>query len=67
MSKQSTQNVVPIEKIASLLKYYRLKLETANKPPIDYATAMSYSAKISVLEDLYEWALQNTHREQETP
>jgi hypothetical protein len=49
---------VPISKIEQMLKVYRARLEKINEPPIAYVEGIRVSAAISILEDLYYYALQ---------
>lgn len=44
---------VSIEKLGTMLRIYREKLEQAEMKPIDYASCMRLSAQIGLLEDLY--------------
>lgn len=46
------------QKIELMLKVYRERLERASIPPIDYVLGMRTQAQISILEDLYFYALQ---------
>ena len=58
-----------LEKIELMLKVYREKLEKINNPPIDYVEGLRVSAQISVLENLYYYAQQESaqHSVKPTP
>jgi hypothetical protein len=58
---------ISIEKIETMLRVYRDRLAQAETQPIDYASCMRFSAKISLLEDLYFIAHQEAAQQSVQP
>ena len=50
------------EKIELMLKVCRERLEKAQRPPIDHVLGLQTEAQISVLENLYIYAVQEEGR-----